>query len=111
MATRKGIDPLQACPHLTGAFELLGRRWSGIILDTLAKRPARFSELRIAVRGISDRVLGERLRELVDAGLVTHTQPADGPATYSLTSDGRALAPALEQIRTWWKQRTETECA
>ncbi|MGW3149549.1 winged helix-turn-helix transcriptional regulator [Streptomyces sp. NPDC001177] len=108
MVARKSLEPLQACPHLSGAFELLGRRWSGIVLDTLATRPARFGELRMAVHGISDKVLSARLRELVDAGLVTHTHLPPGPAVYTLTADGHALAPAFEQLRTWWKQHTTT---
>lgn len=95
-------DRLEACPHLTGAFTLLGKRWSALILDLLAARPARFSELDEAIPGLSDRMLGERLRELVAAGLLEHRRPAQGPATYGLTDAGRSLQPALEAIRDWW---------
>ncbi len=51
-------------------------------------------------------MLADRLRELVAAGLVTHDQLPPGPATYTLTTDGRALLPALEQIRAWAQHRT-----
>lgn len=51
-------------------------------------------------------MLADRLRELIDAGLVTHHQLPPGPATYTLTPDGRALLPALEQLRSWSEHRT-----
>ena len=99
-----GVDQnaLEACPKLTGAFGLLGKRWNALILDLLAVRPLRFGELDQAIPGISDRMLGERLRELVAAGLLEHDRPAQAPATYRLTDAGRSLQPALEAIRGWW---------
>jgi DNA-binding HxlR family transcriptional regulator len=98
----------EACPKLGAAFTLLGKRWNALILDLLAARPARFSELDQAIPQISDRVLGERLRELVAAGLLEHSQPVDGPATYRLTDAGQALQPALETIRSWWTTLEES---
>jgi len=100
------MDPeaLEACPNLTGAFRLLGKRWNALILDLLAIRPARFSQLDQAIPGISDRMLGERLRELVDAGLVEHHRGAGGPPSYRLTEAGRSLQPALEAVRHWWAE-------
>jgi len=97
-------ESLEACPRLTGAFGLLGKRWNALILDVLAVRPARFGELDKAIPGISDRVLGERLHELVEAGLLVHRRPPSGRATYELTEAGRSLQPALEAIRAWWAQ-------
>ncbi|MFD7057120.1 winged helix-turn-helix transcriptional regulator [Streptomyces mirabilis] len=91
---------------LASAFAVLGQKWNGILLHTLATRPARFGELHTAIGSISSKMLAARLRELVDAGLVTHAQLPPGPATYTLTADGRALLPSLEQIRHWWQQRT-----
>jgi DNA-binding HxlR family transcriptional regulator len=96
---------LEACPNLTAAFQVLGKRWNALILDLLAVRPARFSELDQAIPGISDRMLGERLRELRAAGLLEHVHPGAGPATYALTDAGRALQPALEAIRSWGAER------
>ncbi|GGV01616.1 transcriptional regulator [Streptomyces albospinus] len=100
------VPPLAADADLFAAFDVLGQKWNGIILHTLATRPARFGELHAAIHPISTKMLADRLRELLDAGLVTHAQLPPGPAAYTLTPDGRALLPALEQIRTWWKHRT-----
>jgi DNA-binding HxlR family transcriptional regulator len=85
------------------AFDLLGKRWTGVVLGTLKDGPARFRALAHAVEGISDSVLSDRLSELCLAGLVTRTV-AEGPplsVTYALTEAGKALLPALEQISRW----------
>ncbi|TVZ76887.1 helix-turn-helix domain-containing protein [Streptomyces sp. BK340] len=108
MAACTTLPPLTADADLAAAFEVLGQKWNGIILHTLATRPARYGELHTAIRHISTKMLAARLRELVDAGLVTHAQLPPGPATYTLTDHGRALLPALEHIRTWWQQRIPT---
>jgi DNA-binding HxlR family transcriptional regulator len=63
-----------------------------------------------AVPGISDSVLSDRLGELTEAGLVARTV-AEGPpvsVTYTLTKAGRALLPALEQIRRWAERHLTT---
>lgn len=85
------------------AFDLLGKRWTGVVLGTLSGGPTGFRALTRAVEGISDSVLSDRLAELTDAGLVTRTV-SDGPplsVTYALTDSGRALLPALAQISRW----------
>jgi len=88
---------------LMRAFDLLGKRWTGVVLGTLSGGPTGFRALARAVEGISDSVLSDRLTELTEAGLVTRTV-ADGPplsVTYALTDSGRALVPALAQISRW----------
>ncbi|MFE1174402.1 winged helix-turn-helix transcriptional regulator [Streptomyces sp. NPDC058773] len=106
MAARPSLAPLTADTDLIAAFEVLGQKWNGIILHTLATRPARFGELHTAICSISTKMLADRLRELVETGLVTHAQLPPGPALYTLTADGRALLPALEQLRSWSQHRT-----
>ncbi|MFI9251259.1 winged helix-turn-helix transcriptional regulator [Streptomyces sp. NPDC053069] len=54
--------PLAANAGLAAAFDILGQRWNGLILHTLATRPARFGELRTAIGSISTRLLGGRGR-------------------------------------------------
>jgi len=88
---------------LVRAFDLLGKRWTGVLLGTLRGGPVGFRALARAVPGISDSVLSDRLGELAEAGLVAR-KVAEGPpvsVTYSLTEAGRALLPALDQIRLW----------
>jgi DNA-binding HxlR family transcriptional regulator len=97
---------LEACDRLTCAFDLLGKRWTALILDLLLQRPARFSELAEAVPGLSNRVMTDRLRELTDAGLVEREVDPGPPTTitYALTPLGEHLGPALEALRVWARE-------
>jgi DNA-binding HxlR family transcriptional regulator len=88
---------------ITLAFSILGKRWNGMIVDTLGAGALTFVALRRAVAGISDAVLSDRLSELADAGLVAR-QVHHGPPVsvyYTLTPHGRALIPVLEQLGQW----------
>jgi DNA-binding HxlR family transcriptional regulator len=100
------LDP-ESCGRadaaLARAFELLGKRWTGVVLGTLSGGPAGFRALTRSVEGISDSMLSDRLGELTNAGLVTRSVDAGPPVsvTYELTEAGRALLPALEEISRW----------
>ena len=105
-ATAPRLDP-EACGRADGslmrAFDLLGKRWTGVVLGTLGGGPTGFRALARTVEGISDSMLSERLGELTDAGLVTRTVREGPPLSvvYALTDAGRALLPALAQIARW----------
>jgi DNA-binding HxlR family transcriptional regulator len=88
---------------LARAFDLLGRRWTGVVLGNLSAGPAGFRELARACEGISDSMLSTRLTGLTEAGLVTRTVDEGPPLSvaYELTDAGRALMPALAQISRW----------
>jgi DNA-binding HxlR family transcriptional regulator len=94
-------DDLHACPALAAAFELLGKRWTALVLDVIAARPARFCEIQRAIPGLSERLLAERLRELCAHGLVARTPPDGRTGMYDLSPLGLRLLPALEEIRCW----------
>ena len=99
-------EPAHVCPDFHVAVELVGRRWSGAILYALAEGPHFFAELAHAVPGLSDRLLSQRLRELESEGLVERSVHDGPPArvSYALTEKGRALSPALRELRTWAKR-------
>jgi DNA-binding HxlR family transcriptional regulator len=98
------------CPRsdaaLTRAFDLLGKRWTGVVLATLSGGPAGFRAISRAVEGISDSMLSDRLSELCTAGLANRSVDEGPPISvaYDLTDAGRALLPALEQIARWAEQ-------
>jgi DNA-binding HxlR family transcriptional regulator len=94
-------EDLHACPALAAAFELLGKRWTALILDVIAPRSARFCEIERAIPGLSERVLAERLRELCAHGLVERRPPDGRTGRYQLSPLGVRLQPALEEIRSW----------
>lgn len=88
---------------LSRAFDFLGKRWSGVLLATLADGPLGYAELARRVEGISDSVLSDRLTELQGAGLVVRSVDPGPPVavTYGLSPSGYALIPALRQIGAW----------
>ena len=85
------------------AFDLLGKRWTGVVLGTLSGGSTGFRALARTVEGISDSMLSDRLSELSEAGLITRTVSEGPPLSvrYALTDAGLALVPALEQISRW----------
>jgi DNA-binding HxlR family transcriptional regulator len=95
--------PLQSCSYTEEVFGLLGKRWTGLLIDLLLQRSARFNELHAALPALSKRVLSERLTELQNVGLVERDVDPGPPitATYRLTERGRALGPAMDSLRVW----------
>lgn len=91
------------CPRYEHAIQLLGKRWTGLILDTLMGGPRRFCELTATVEGLSDRVLSDRLRELEFEGIVERVVYPQIPVRveYRLTRKGQDLKPVVDAIHTW----------
>ncbi|WP_405778774.1 winged helix-turn-helix transcriptional regulator [Streptomyces sp. NBC_00859] len=88
---------------ITRVFELLGKRWTGLIVAVLMQQPVYFAELRRAIPGISERMLSDRLTELAAAGLLVR-EVDEGPplrVSYRLTEAGKALGPALRELGQW----------
>ena len=96
----------QLCIRFQHAMELLGKRWTGLIIKLLMEGPLRFNELAERLEVVSDRMLAERLKELEHAGVVERRVFAEVPVRveYSLTEKGHALAPVIESIETWSEQ-------
>ena len=88
---------------LSDAFQLLGKRWNGMILGSLIEGPAGFSEIRRALGTISDSVLADRLSELTGAGLVLREVDEGPPVAvrYRLAESGVALVPVLRDLMDW----------
>jgi DNA-binding HxlR family transcriptional regulator len=92
------------CP-LARSLDVIGERWTLVIVQELMKRSSRYGELHRRLPGIGSSVLAERLRKLESSGLVEREPGAVGNGVvYVLTERGRALAPALEELRRWGVQ-------
>jgi DNA-binding HxlR family transcriptional regulator len=91
------------CPRFHHAIEVLGRRWTGVILLAMQHGASRYCEIREAIPGLSDRLLSERLRELEAEGIITReVLPEMPPAVrYSLSAKGRELAPVFAALGLW----------
>src|SRR5437660_11373974 len=104
------------CPRYEHAIQLLGKRWTGLLLDALMEGPRRFCELTTTVEGLSDRVLSDRLRELEVEGVVERIVYPQIPVRveYRLTEKGRDLKSVVQSIHTWaekWISLPETATA
>jgi DNA-binding HxlR family transcriptional regulator len=98
--------PRSGCP-LNAAVEVLGDRWSIIVLrDIMYSGHRHFRTLqRENLEGIASNILADRLRKLVAAGLLTRDDAGAGQrATYSLTEAAIELVPALAHL-SWWGVR------
>jgi DNA-binding HxlR family transcriptional regulator len=91
------------CPKYEKAVELLGKRWTALILYCLIDRARRFTEIKEFVPGLSDRLLSERLQELEEAGVVERRVHASRPILieYVLTPKGADLRMVVEAIAAW----------
>ena len=91
------------CPRFHYAVELIGRRWTGAILQALLGGATRYSDITHAVPGLSDRLLSERLRELEAEGIVERTVIPEMPVRieYHLTEKGRSLEVVLASVSNW----------
>ena len=90
------------CP-LTSALDVLGGKWSLIVLYALADRPRWFDELQRLTPGVSHKVLTDTLRRLEAAGLVNReVMPSIPPCVlYSLSAHGETVRPVIEVVRQW----------
>ncbi len=84
---------------LAYAFDLLGERWTFLIIRELFLGPRRFGDLHAALPGIGTNLLSKRLKELEEANLVAST--GDGRNQYRLTDAGEALRPTLRSLMFW----------
>jgi DNA-binding HxlR family transcriptional regulator len=91
------------CTRYQEAVELVGRRWTGAILQVLLDRPRRFCEISAAVPDLSDRLLAARLKELEDRGMIVREPCPERVSSvrYGLSDMGRELEPALAAIQVW----------
>jgi len=83
--------------------DLIGTKWTSLIIHDLSEGPRRFTELEHACPGISPRTLSERLHTLEEAGMVVRASYPESPprVEYRLTSKGVALLPIIEEMRTF----------
>lgn len=84
---------------LAYSFDLLGERWTFLIIRELFLGPRRFGDLHAALPGIGTNLLSKRLKELEEAGLVASS--GDGRNQYRLTDAGEGLRPALRSLMSW----------
>jgi DNA-binding HxlR family transcriptional regulator len=92
----------QGCP-VARSLDLLGDRWTLLIVRDLLRGRGRFQELTVSLPGIAPNILSDRLKGLEEAGIVTRRFYSDHPprAEYVLTEKGRQLDVVVGALATW----------
>ena len=81
--------------------EILGAKWTAVLVHDLSEGPRRFTQLEHSCNGISPRTLSERLRALEQEQIVVRRSYAESPprVEYELTEKGEALLPIIDEMR------------
>jgi DNA-binding HxlR family transcriptional regulator len=97
----KPIETKTGC--LAACMQVIGNKWTALILRDLFSGPKRFGELEKLVGNINPRTLSQRLDDLEAYGIITKQSFAEVPprSEYSLTSKGEDLLPILKQMAAW----------
>ncbi len=102
-ASARTMLPVHAVPtcSVAGAAEIVGSKWTVLIVHDLSEGPRRFTQLERSCAGISPRTLAERLRRLeVEQIVVRRSYPESPPRVeYELTAKGHALLPIVREMR------------
>jgi DNA-binding HxlR family transcriptional regulator len=81
--------------------EIIGAKWTALLVHDLSEGPRRFSELERSCQGISPRTLAERLRALEADGILERESFPETPprVEYRLTAKGESLLPIIDAMR------------
>ena len=105
MAKVDEAQPVQQCdaPRARMVLDLIGDKWSLLVVRSLRHGPRRFTEVKRDIDGISQRMLTVTLRSLERDGILTRTVRAVMPphVSYELTPMGRTLSEAAVQLLEW----------
>ena len=105
-STYKGVIPMdysKMCPKYECATELLGKKWTGLIVRVLLGGPKRFKEMKEQIPEMSDKMLTDRMKELEHYQIIKRTVYPEMPVRieYELTEKGRGLEPVIQSIQEW----------
>lgn len=95
----KTKDELPVCPVAT-AVSIIGGKWKLLIIRNLKERLWRFNELQRDIEGISQKVLTDSLRQMIDDGLVYRHDYQEIPpkVEYGLTELGKEMLPIIDAL-------------
>ena len=98
--TMLAVHEVPLC-SVAGTAEIVGSKWTVLIVHDLSEGPRRFTELERSCAGISPRTLAERLRRLEQEEILVRRSYAESPprVEYELTPKGEALLPIVREMR------------
>lgn len=99
--TAPSLEPRTGC--IASAMEIIGNKWTALILRDLASGPKRFGELEKSVGNINPRTLSQRLDDLEFHNIISKDRCSTSPTRpeYCLTKKGEDLIPVLQQMAAW----------
>lgn len=99
------LDFERSCCPITNVLDLMGDKWSMLIIRDIFLGKSRFVEFTQSPERIPSNILSSRLNRLVASGLLCKTCYQDKPVRYryTLTRKGRDLQPVLEAMEAWAK--------
>jgi DNA-binding HxlR family transcriptional regulator len=102
------MEKFHMCPKFEAAFELLGKKWTGLIIRSLLSGTKRFSDIQDIIPSLSARMLTERFKELEEQGIILRTVYPEMPVRieYALTEKGRDLEKSMDEIQKWAEKWT-----
>jgi DNA-binding HxlR family transcriptional regulator len=97
------MDYDKMCPKYESAAELIGKRWTGLIIRVLMGGPKRFKDIKEQIPDMSDKMLTDRMKELESSGVLKRTVYPEMPVRieYELTEKGRDMEKVVESIQSW----------
>jgi DNA-binding HxlR family transcriptional regulator len=105
-AERKMVFDEISCP-VTATMKVLGGKWKPILINAIYHTaPARFGELKRSVKGITQSMLTQQLRELEEDGIISRKIYAEIPprVEYTLTEFGLTLSPIMLAMAKWGEE-------
>lgn len=100
------MDYSHMCSKYELSMELLGKRWTGLIIRVLLGGPRRFKDIKEQIPDMSDKMLTDRLKEMEGLGVVSRNVYPETPVRieYVLTTKGMALETVIQSIQEWAEQ-------
>lgn len=101
MKNTTSLEPNEGC--IKTAMQIIGSKWTALILRDLFSGPKGFCELESSVGGVNPRTLSQRLVTLETAGIITkkHFNQVPPRSEYSLTKKGKDLLPIIKGMSEW----------
>jgi DNA-binding HxlR family transcriptional regulator len=111
---RKGAAPRRSPCPVACALDLLGDRWTLLVVRDLFLGRARFKEFTASPEGIPTNILTDRLERLLSHGIIEQIPAEDGTKrlAYRLTEKGKSLGTVLKALRDWglaWDKSTRVQ--
>lgn len=97
------MDYSKMCPKYEASNEVIGKKWTGMLIRVLLDGPKRFKDIKEQIPNISDKMLTDRIKELEKMDIIIRKVYPETPVRieYELTPKGKDLEPVIESIQEW----------